>query len=169
MLLKRSCAPIHFLNVPHKSKKKFSLRNSHKDSSKRESAGANSGDHYSSRSKGRFLIVDLLLINRWSSVFLIPYQFVLLVKTRRLVGHWNDLAAVPAFLPADTHGVSRDPENRRRRGDCGVIVSVTLGERVVDNLRESTWHKTTQSLIIGVYFGMKPFGDEVGFFVRCRR
>jgi len=46
-----------------------------------------------------------------------------------------------------------------------VVVSVTLGDRVVDNLCKSAWHKATQSFIVGVYLWVKPFGNEVGFFM----
>jgi len=107
------------------------------------------------------LVINLLLVDRWTSGLLVPDQLVLLVEMCPLIRHWDDLATVPALLLADPHLVARDPEDRCLRGSCRMVVGIALRNGIVHDVSESSRHEAAESVVVRVFVGEQPFDDEV--------
>lgn len=115
------------------------------------------------------LVIDLLRPDRRPPHPFVPHDLALPIETRPFVGHWNHLRAVRALLPADPHLVPRHPQQRRLRGDGGMIVRVSLHHGVVDDVSEAPWDQPAERLVVGINVRAKEFAHKVGFLVRGRR
>lgn len=114
------------------------------------------------------LIVDLLFVNRWPPRLLIPRHFARLIEASIFIGHWNDFARVRTFLPANTHRVLWNPQDRGGAGDGRIVERVALNFGVIADVGKAMGHKTAHCVVVGVLLRVKELGDEVGLLVWCR-
>ena len=111
--------------------------------------------------------MDILLVD-WRQVLAVataPDDAVLLIQVSALVCDGKHLAGVTNFLPADAERVTRNPDDSKLRGDCGVVVCVTRNiMRVLDRI--SLGRNAAERFVVAVDVGAKPLGEEVGSLVR---
>ena len=97
---------------------------------------------------------------------MIPRQIPLFVEKGIVIRNRNDATGVPDFLLTDPHFIPRDPQKRSGAGDGRVVVSGALRLRGVDDIGEVAGDKAAHGVVVGVFVGTEPFGEEVGFLVR---
>ena len=111
------------------------------------------------------LIVDLGLIDWWTTALGVPHNLVLVVQRSIIVSDRDDLGGVVDLFLRQTHWVAWNPEQLNVVHNTWCVVSEFFIIFLVTDLNVA-WHKTTHSGVVVVDVWLEELGQEVWLLVR---